>query len=140
MKLFLEIETVSWPPQIEVMTKFIGFLIVFGLMSFTAKELFTQSGNASYYANKFHGRRTSSGEKYHKDSMVCAHKTLPFGTLLKVTNKKNDSVVYVRVIDRMGKSSPHIIDLSMAAAKQLNFVRSGITKVTVEEIHKDSLR
>lgn len=140
MKLFLEIETVSWPPQIEVMTKFIGFLIVIGLMSFTAKELFTQSGNASYYSNKFHGRRTSSGEKYHKDSLVCAHKTLPFGTLLKVTNKKNDSVVYVRVIDRMGKSSPHIIDLSMAAAKKLNFVRNGITKVSVEEMHKDSLQ
>lgn len=122
------------------MTKFIGFLIVFGLMSFSAKELFTQTGNASYYANKFHGRRTSSGEKYHKDSMVCAHKSLPFGTMLKVTNKKNDSVVMVRVIDRMGKSSPHVIDLSMAAAQKLNFVRSGITKVVIEEIRKDSLR
>lgn len=109
-------------------------------MSFSAKELFTQTGNASYYANKFHGRRTSSGEKYHKDSMVCAHKSLPFGTMLKVTNKKNDSVVMVRVIDRMGKSSPHVIDLSMAAAKKLNFVRSGITTVVIEEIRKDSLR
>lgn len=96
-------------------------------------NLFDQSGTASYYANSLHGRRTASGKVYSKDSLVCAHKTLPLGTLLKVTNIKNDSVVYVTVIDRMGKSSPHIIDLSMAGAKQLNFWGKGITKVRVEQ-------
>jgi rare lipoprotein A len=111
-----------------------GFILFLGLLSFTTSDLFQQTGNASYYANKFHGRKTSSGEKYHKDSLVCAHKTLKFGTVLKVTNLKNDSTIIVRVIDRMGKSSPHIIDLSMAGAKQLNFVRNGITKVKIEEV------
>jgi rare lipoprotein A len=111
-----------------------GFILFLGLLSFTNSDLFQQTGNASYYANKFHGRKTSSGEKYHKDSLVCAHKTLKFGTVLKVTNLKNDSTIIVRVIDRMGKSSPHIIDLSMAGAKQLNFVRNGITKVKIEQI------
>lgn len=109
----------------------IGFLI---LMSFTANELFTQTGNASYYGAKLHGRRTASGEVYHKDSLVCAHKTLKFGTLLRITNTANDSVIVVRVIDRMGKSSPHIIDLSSGAAKRLGFLGKGIAKVKVEQI------
>src|SRR6218665_1794310 len=79
--------------------------------------LFEQSGTASYYANSLNGRRTASGKIYYKDSLVCAHKTLPLGSLLKVTNLKNDSTVYVTVIDRMGRNTPHIIDLSMAGAK-----------------------
>lgn len=95
---------------------------------------FAQTGNASYYSNKFQGRRTASGATYHKDSMYCAHKSLKYGTILKVTNLKNDSVIVVKVVDRMGKSSPHIIDLSMAGAQKLNFVRNGITKVKVEEV------
>ena len=110
------------------------FLIVvtIGLLSFSSDLPFSQTGNASYYSNAFHGRKTSSGLIYHKDSLYCAHKTLKFGTLLKVTNLKNDSVVIVKVVDRMGSRSPHIIDLSMAGAKQLNFVRNGIAKVVVE--------
>lgn len=96
-------------------------------------NMFNQSGTASYYANSLHGRRTASGKIYSKDSLVCAHKTLPLGTLLRVTNIKNDSVVYVTVIDRMGKSSPHIIDLSMAGAQKLNFWGKGTAKVLVEQ-------
>lgn len=94
---------------------------------------YTKTGNISYYANKFHGRRTSSGAIYHKDSLTAAHKTLKFGTLLRVTNLANDSVVIVKVTDRMGKS-PHILDLSLAGAKKLNFVRNGVAKVTIEEV------
>ena len=96
---------------------------------------YTKTGNISYYANKFHGRRTSSGAVYHKDSLTAAHKTLKFGTLLKVTNLSNDSVVIVKVTDRMGKT-PHIMDLSLAGAKQLNFVRNGVAKVKIEEISR----
>lgn len=101
--------------------------------SIPSVKLFTQTGNASYYANKFHGHRTSSGTVYHKDSLTAAHKTLKFGTVLRVTNLNNDSVVIVKVTDRMGRSS-HILDLSYAGAKQLNFVRNGIAKVRIEEI------
>ncbi|WP_300360348.1 septal ring lytic transglycosylase RlpA family protein [Fluviicola sp.] len=104
------------------------------LVSFQLQAPFTQTGNASYYANKFQGRRTASGATYHKDSMYCAHKSLKYGTILKVTNLKNDSIIIVKVVDRMGKSSPHIIDLSMAGAQKLNFVRNGITKVKIEEV------
>lgn len=97
---------------------------------------FSQTGHVSYYANKFHGRRTSSGAIYHKDSLTAAHKTLKFGTLLRVTNLANDSTVIVKVTDRMGKS-PHILDLSYAGAKQLNFIRNGIAKVKIEEIKRE---
>lgn len=116
------------------MRYFLIFLTALTLWSFTAENPFTQTGNASYYANHFHGRRTASGIKYHKDSLFCAHKTLPYGTLLRVTNLRNDSVVVVKVVDRMGSRSPHVIDLSMAGAMQLNFVRNGITKVRIEAI------
>lgn len=101
--------------------------------SLSGVKLFTQSGNASYYAGSFHGRRTASGAVYHKDSLTAAHKTLKFGTLLKVTNLANDSVVIVKVTDRMGRS-PHVIDLSLAGAKKLNFVRNGTARVLIEEI------
>lgn len=103
------------------------------LLSFTYQNSYKQTGNASYYSNKFQGRRTASGAKYHKDSMYCAHKSLKYGTLLKVTNLKNDSTIIVKVVDRMGSRSPHIIDLSMAGAQKLNFVRNGVAKVQVEE-------
>ncbi len=92
---------------------------------------FTQKGVASYYASKFHGKRTASGVIYHKDSLFCAHKTLKFGTVLKVVNLKNDSTVFLKVVDRLGKKSPHLIDVSYKAAQQLNFVRAGITQVEI---------
>ncbi len=112
---------------------FFLFLILVVLTSATFYREFSQTGVASYYAAKFHGRRTASGQVYHKDSLTAAHKTLAFGTVLKVTNLSNDSVVIVRINDRMGKTS-HILDLSMAGAKQLNFVRNGIAKVKLEKI------
>lgn len=87
------------------------------------------SGNATYYGNRWHGRRTSSGEKYHKDSLTCAHRTLPFGTLLRVKNAKNGKEVIVRVTDRGPFRKGAIIDLSMAAAKEIGMVADGIVRV-----------
>lgn len=110
---------------------FIGFFIC----SF-AMQTQSERGNASYYANKFEGRKTSSGEVFRQDSLTAAHKTLPFGTLVLVQNLKNDSTVIVKINDRLSKSSSHIIDLSLKAAQQLNFVRQGITTVTLEKINQ----
>ncbi|MFN8699963.1 MAG: septal ring lytic transglycosylase RlpA family protein [Flavobacteriales bacterium] len=90
------------------------------------------TGVASYYANKFEGRKTSSGELFRQDSLTAAHKTLPFGTLVKVINLSNDSTVIVKINDRLPKSSSRSIDLSLRAAKQLNFVRKGLTQVRIE--------
>lgn len=86
---------------------------------------------ASYYSNRMHGRRMSDGSKYHKDSLTCAHRRYPLGSLLKVTNLKNGKSVVVKVTDRCGKS--RMIDLSYAAAKALDFISAGITLVTVEK-------
>ena len=74
-----------------------------------------QTGKASYYAKKFTGRRTASGERLHHDSLTCAHRTYPFGTLLKVTNPANGKVVIVRVTDRGPYVKGRIIDLSVRA-------------------------
>ncbi len=108
-------------------------LIIIGLILVSFIQSDIQKGIASYYGNSLHGHRTYSGEKYHKDSLTAAHRTLPMGTMVKVTNLKNDSVVIVKINDKMG-STKRVIDLSMAAAKKLNFVRAGLANVTVETI------
>jgi rare lipoprotein A len=73
---------------------------------------------------------------FSNDSLTAAHKTLRFGTLVKVTNLLNDSLVIVRINDRLPKKSSRIIDLSKAAARKLNFIKRGITQVSVEEVIK----
>ncbi|MBI2722262.1 MAG: septal ring lytic transglycosylase RlpA family protein [Bacteroidetes bacterium] len=93
---------------------------------------------ASFYADKFIGRKCSSGEVFSQDKFTAAHKTLKFGTKVKVTNLKNDSSVIVVINDRMPPHSKRCIDLSKAGAKRLNFIAKGVTKVKVE-ILKDSL-
>ncbi len=86
---------------------------------------------ASYYSNRMHGRRMSDGTRYHRDSLTCAHKRYPLGTMLKVTNIKNKKSVVVKVTDRCGRRC--IIDLSYAAAKQIDMITAGITMVKVEK-------
>jgi len=88
-------------------------------------------GNASYYADKFHGRRTASGELYDKDGMTCAHQKYPFGTMLKVRNPLNDRTVIVRVTDRGPYSKNRILDLSRAAARELDIIQAGFAMVEI---------
>jgi rare lipoprotein A len=91
----------------------------------------SQKGIASYYGKRATGRLTSSGERLHHDSLTCAHRTHKFGTLLKVTNPANDSVVIVKVNDRGPFGRGRIIDLSWSAARQLGILRRGIADVEV---------
>lgn len=100
----------------------------------TAQKENIQTGTASYYANKFEGRKTSSGQLFRQDSLTCAHKTLPFGTKIEVRNLSNDSLVLVTVNDRLPKSSTRVVDLTMRAARQLNFVKKGLTKVEIKVV------
>lgn len=95
-----------------------------------------QRGKASYYSRRANGARTSSGERLNNDSLVCAHRTYPFGTLLKVTNLVNDRWTIVRVIDRGPFSRGRIIDLSYAAAKELGMLSQGVASVLVEPADK----
>jgi rare lipoprotein A len=87
---------------------------------------------ATYYADRFHGRRTSNGEKYDKDAYTCAHRKLPFGTLVKVTNPKNGKTALVRVNDRGPYGKQAKIDLSKAAARDIGLLPIGILKVEME--------
>ncbi len=89
---------------------------------------------ASYYSNRLHGRRMSDGTRYHRDSLTCAHKKYPLGSMLKVTNIKNGKSVVVRVADRC--RGRRIIDLSYAAAKEIGLIASGVAMVRVEKYTK----
>lgn len=86
-------------------------------------------GEATYYADALHGRTTASGVPYDRNALVAAHRTLPFGTLLRVTNTDNGRQVLVRVVDRgpfaPGRRAPAILDLSRRAARELGFIRQG---------------
>lgn len=91
-------------------------------------------GTASYYSDVFHGRETASGETYDKWAFTCAHRHLPFGTNLVVTNLVNKKSVFVRVNDRGPFVKGRIIDLSYAAAKKIDMIAAGVVKVKVEEV------
>ena len=96
--------------------------------------VYLDSGIASWYGPKWKGRLTASGEYFDPDSMTAAHKTLPFGTIVKVTNVSNDSVIYVRITDRLPKNSSRSIDLTPVAAKKLGFYSKGLQKVRIEAV------
>ena len=92
----------------------------------------TASGTASWYGSKFHGRRTANGERYDMHQMTAAHRTLPFGTQLRVTNQRNGRSVVVRINDRGPFAGRRIIDLSRGAAGQIGMVNSGVAPVKLE--------
>ena len=108
---------------------------LFTLYSFLPEEdCYLESGHASFYANKFHGRQTSSGEIFNQNKYTAAHQTLAFGSIVRVQNLENDSIVYVKINDRLPKTSKRLIDLSKKAAKELNFIRKGTAEVIVERV------
>ena len=94
-----------------------------------------QSGVASYYGPGFHGRRTANGETFNMHAMTAAHRTLPFGTQVKVTNLANGKSAIVRVNDRGPYAHGRIIDLSVAAAKQIGSTNSGTARVSLEVLN-----
>jgi rare lipoprotein A len=92
------------------------------------------SGSASYYASKFHGRRTASGEAFDNAEMTAAHRTLPFGSLVRVTNQANGRSVVVRINDRGPFTRGRLIDVSRAAAEELGLIARGHAEVSLELI------
>ena len=102
-----------------------------------ADVLETITGSATFYADKFEGRRTASGIPFRQNQLVAAHRAYPFGTLLRVTNLDNGRTVNVRVVDRgpfgaPKKASRPVIDLSRRAAETLGFINAGRARVQVE--------
>jgi rare lipoprotein A len=93
-------------------------------------------GQASFYSNKFNGRRTANGEIFDQKKLTCACNVLPLGTWIKVTNLKNGKTVIVKVNDRIHPKMKRIVDLSRAAAQKLGYISNGLTRVKVEPVDK----
>lgn len=91
----------------------------------------TENGKASYYADKFEGHRTASGSIFHQNSLTAAHRTLPFGTKVKVTNIANGRSIKVRITDRGPSADGRVIDLSKKAAKKIGMLSTGVAVVEV---------
>lgn len=96
-------------------------------------------GQASFYANKFNGRRTANGEIFDQKKLTCACNVLPLGTWIKVTNLRNSRSVIVKVNDRIHPKMKRIVDLSRAAAQKLGYVSNGLTRVKVELVDKKAV-
>lgn len=116
---------------------------VFTFLSLVSISLFysfalvqDEIGKASYYADSLHGRKTASGEPYDKNAFTCAHKTLPFGTKIRVTRLDNQKSVVVRVNDRGPFVEGYVTDISRAAAEAIGLIRDGVTRVKVEIVEK----
>jgi len=107
----------------------IACLIIF---SMTACGYSTQKGMASFYSDYYEGRTTANGEIFRQNKNTAAHKTLPFGTKVEVTNLKNNQTLVVRINDRGPYVKGRIIDLSKTAAKELGMIGDGITKVKIK--------
>jgi len=96
-----------------------------------------ETGKASWYGEEFQGRTTASGEQFDRNTLTCAHRTLPLGSLLRVTNLRNHRTVTVRVNDRGPMLEDRILDLSEAAARKIGL--GGLSRVRVERVKKVTL-
>lgn len=113
----------------------VAFALVFAAPSdpaFARSAKHGWHGTASYYGPGFHGRRTANGERFDMNGLTAAHRSLPFGTRLKVTNEKNGRSVVVRINDRGPFVGNRIIDLSRGAAARLGMVNDGLARVRLE--------
>lgn len=110
--------------------------IIVGVVAFdepkARPEGFTQRGSASWYGKEFEGKKTASGERFDADDMTAAHRKLPLGTKVEVTNLENGKSVEVEVNDRGPYAKGRIIDLSKAAAKKLDMTHDGTAQVQIE--------
>jgi rare lipoprotein A len=114
----------------------IGAALVAGLIlsaTATAEAGGNQCGGASWYGPGFNGKKTASGERFNQNAMTAAHRTLPLGTVIKVTDQRTGKSVKVTINDRGPFSGGRIIDLSKGAATRLGFVARGTTKVCLAQ-------
>lgn len=102
--------------------------------SLAGKKAYTEEGLASWYGKKFQGKKTASGEKFDMHKLTAAHRTLPFGTRVKVTRIDNGKNVVVKINDRGPFVEGRIIDLSKAAAKKLDMINTGVARVRIKVV------
>ena len=135
-------------PEFIVIIGILFFIPVTGFAQNREKELANKVelkkttrvfyGQASFYANKFNGRKTANGEIFSQKKLTCACNVLPLGTWIKVTNLRNKKWVIVKVNDRIHPKMKRIVDLSKAAAEKLGYVSRGLTRVKVELVDKNN--
>ncbi len=113
----------------------LGLFVCLSLSSFVLR--LEEFGKAGYYADALQGRKTASGEKYDKDVLTCAHKTYAFGTRLRVTRLDNKKSVIVRVNDRGPFTEGFVVDLSRAAAREIDLIKAGRANVKVEVVEAE---
>jgi rare lipoprotein A len=99
---------------------------------------YTEKGIASWYGRKYHGRMTANGERYDMHALTAAHRTLPFGVVVEVTNLENRREIRVRINDRGPFVDDRIIDLSYAAARELGMLESGLARVRIAVVQDES--
>lgn len=113
----------------------LSIILIFALSSLSA-EVYREKALVSYYAGDFHGKKTSNGEYFNMNDYTCANKSLPFNTILKVTNLSNGLSVQVRVNDRGPFVTGRELDLSKAAAQKIGMIKSGTAYVRIEIVKK----
>jgi rare lipoprotein A len=117
------------------MSIIVTIMLLFGGMKSTeAQSGLIQKGKASFYSKRFHGKKTSCGERYQNDKLTAAHISLPMNTMVEVTNLSNNQSVVVRINDRGPHGKGRIIDLAYAAAKTLGIVKTGIANVAIRVV------
>lgn len=128
----------------SALLRYCCFFVLFGLSACGSRPdvsvlpaperetVFLNEGQASYYGARHHGRKTASGERFNKNALTAAHKTLPFGSKVRVTNLRNQRSVVVRINDRGPYAKRRVIDLSEQAAREIGMIRSGVAPVRLE--------
>ena len=118
-----------------------SFLIILLVISsfFDTGNAYVAEGRASYYADRLHGARTASGEPYNKHEFTAAHATLPFNTMVEVTNITNGKTVVVKINDRIPNNKVKVIDLSRSAARALGMIQQGIVNVKLRVLKDDEI-
>ena len=117
-------------------TRILTLLITLLTLGLSCQAQKSETGMASFYGDAFEGKPTASGEPYRASGLTAAHRTLPFGTRVRVTNLSNDRPVILKIKDRVPLAKTRTIDLSRAAAVKLDYIDKGVTRVRIEVLEK----
>lgn len=120
---------------VTLLTLLITLIFTTNVMAKTKVNQHSTRGEASYYADFHHGKKTANGERFNMHALTAAHRTLPLGSKIKVTNLNNGKEVVVRVNDRGPYARGRVLDVSLGAAKKLDMIKTGTAKVSIQILH-----